>query len=64
MLSKENTVHQWFDRSETCYQRSGNSPSNTQAITVEGEGTLTFWWKVDSEAGCDELQFIADGSKE
>ncbi|MBN1805345.1 MAG: hypothetical protein JW837_08850, partial [Sedimentisphaerales bacterium] len=33
-------------------------------ILVEGEGTLTFWWKVDSEAGCDELQFIADGSKE
>ncbi|MBN1803993.1 MAG: hypothetical protein JW837_01960 [Sedimentisphaerales bacterium] len=32
------------------------------AITVEGEGTLTFWWKVDSKSGSDYLQFLVDGA--
>ena len=27
---------------------------------VQGEGTLTFWWKVSSESGCDELEFYLD----
>jgi RHS repeat-associated protein len=29
-------------------------------ILAEGEGTLTFWWKVSSDSG-DELQFLLDG---
>jgi len=46
--------------------RSGNIDDEGEEITqmeilVVGEGTLTFWWKVDSEDGCDELQFIVDG---
>jgi len=29
--------------------------------TVSGPGLLTFWWKVDSEAGYDKLKFYIDG---
>src|SRR2546423_2418079 len=28
--------------------------------TVSGPGTLSFWWKVSSELGYDELQFLID----
>jgi YD repeat-containing protein len=29
--------------------------------TVEGEGEVSFWWKVSSEEGCDYLEFYIDG---
>ncbi|MEZ5302705.1 MAG: hypothetical protein R3F11_19020 [Verrucomicrobiales bacterium] len=32
--------------------------------TVNGPGTLTFWWKVSSEEGWDFLTFSVDGSDE
>ncbi len=28
--------------------------------SVQGEATLTFWWKVSSESGYDELEFYLD----
>jgi hypothetical protein len=31
-------------------------------ILVEGEGTLTFWWKVSCDYG-NELQFLLDGQE-
>ncbi|MCQ2391533.1 MAG: InlB B-repeat-containing protein, partial [Kiritimatiellae bacterium] len=30
--------------------------------SVSGPGTVTFWWKVSSESGCDVLHFDVDGS--
>lgn len=32
--------------------------------TVAGPGTLTFWWKVSSEAGYDSLHFFMDGQEQ
>ena len=37
----------------------GNDESAMQR-SVQGEGTLTFWWKVSSESGYDELEFYRD----
>ena len=30
--------------------------------TVNGPGTISFWWKVSSKSGCDYLRFYVDGS--
>ncbi len=37
------------------------SQTNRLAAGVTGPGTLTFWWQVDSEEGCDYLEFWLDG---
>ncbi|MCL5279871.1 MAG: hypothetical protein M1376_08210 [Planctomycetes bacterium] len=31
---------------------------------VEGPGTVTFWWKVSSEEGCDDLEFWIDSTRQ
>jgi M6 family metalloprotease-like protein len=44
--------------------QSGLITHDQQSITeilVAGAGTLTFWWKVSSEAGYDVLRFFMDG---
>ena len=43
---------------------SGAITDNQQTFvetTVDGPGTLTFWWKVSSESGYDYLSFLSDG---
>jgi hypothetical protein len=43
---------------------SGTTSHNQQSwmeTTVNGPGTLAFWWKVSSETGYDFLHFIVDG---
>jgi len=59
----------WFSQSSTTYNGGDAAESgdidddqvSQMEILVEGEGTLTFWWKVDSEANYDFLQFLLDG---
>jgi hypothetical protein len=59
----------WFSQSSTTYNGGDAAESgdvdddevSQMEILVGGEGTLTFWWKVDSEANYDFLQFIVDG---
>lgn len=58
----------WFSQRSTYYSggdaaQSGDisdSEESWMQSSVEGEGTLTFWWKVSSESGCDELEFYLD----
>lgn len=40
---------------------TGNNKACQMEATVEGEGTVTFYWKVDSEENHDYLQFYLDG---
>ncbi len=40
----------------------GNNQQSWLQTTVTGPGTLTFWWKVSSEAGYDFLEFQINGS--
>lgn len=35
--------------------------TNRLTATATGPGTLTFWWQVESEEGCDFLEFWLDG---
>jgi hypothetical protein len=45
--------------------QSGRISDNQQSVLYTpsvGPGTLTFWWKVSSEAGYDFLKFLVDGS--
>jgi hypothetical protein len=45
--------------------RSGSinhSQESWMQTTVTGPGTLTFWWKVSSQANADYLEFYRDGS--
>jgi len=45
--------------------QSGRIADNQQAVlqtTVVGPGSVTFWWKVSSEAGYDFLKFYIDGA--
>src|SRR5207302_6471651 len=45
--------------------RSGNildSQSSTMQTTVNGPGTVSFWWKVSSETNNDQLQSYIGGS--
>jgi N-acetylneuraminic acid mutarotase len=39
----------------------GHSQSTWMQATLNGTGTLTFYWKVSSELCCDHLQFLLDG---
>jgi hypothetical protein len=41
---------------------NGDDVASKMEILVEGEGTVTFWWKVSSASG-DELQFLVDGQE-
>lgn len=40
----------------------GDDGQSWMQTTVTGPGTLTFWWKVSSEAGFDFLRFTLDGA--
>lgn len=61
----------WFGQSTTTHDgidagQSGDIDDNQVAwmeTTVNGPGTLTFWWKVTSEAGYDYLRFMLNGSE-
>ena len=37
-----------------------DSEESWMQTSVQGEGTVTFWWKVSSESGYDELEFYLD----
>ncbi len=39
-----------------------HNQNSTASTTVTGPGTLSFWWKVDSEASYDFLRFKLDGN--
>ena len=59
----------WFGQTSTYYYdgdaaQSGDILDNDETwmeTTVSGPDTLTFYWKVDSESGCDFLTFEIDG---
>jgi M6 family metalloprotease-like protein len=59
----------WFPQSTTSHDsvdaaQSGaisDSQSSSLETTLAGPGTLTFWWKVSSEAGYDYLRFYSNG---
>lgn len=40
----------------------GDDGVSTLTTTVNGEGTLTFWWRTSSEETMDRLQFFLDGT--
>lgn len=42
----------------------GNSADSRMQTTVNGPGTLTFWWKVSSEPSNDRLAFFIDGTEQ
>jgi len=42
--------------------RIGDSQQSVLYTTAAGPGTLTFWWKVSSEAGYDFLKLLVDDS--
>ena len=60
----------WFGQAVVTHDgidagRSGplaDGQSSTMDVVVEGPGTLSFWWKVSSEAGYDFLEFAIDGA--
>lgn len=60
---------QWFGQSITSHDavdaiQSGNITDDQAShaeISVTGPATLSFWWKVDSEADYDFLRFLVDG---
>ncbi|MCX6874980.1 MAG: M6 family metalloprotease domain-containing protein [Verrucomicrobia bacterium] len=62
----------WYGQSTTTHDgvdaaQSGDiadSQSVWAQISVAGPGTLTFWWKVSSEADYDYLQFFMDGAEQ
>jgi parallel beta-helix repeat protein len=62
----------WFSQTMTSYHdgdaaQSGDISHNQESwmqTTVSGAGTVTFSWKVSSEAGYDFLEFYIDGSLE
>jgi hypothetical protein len=62
----------WFGQSNQTYDgvdalQSGPIGNNQETwfeSTIEGPGTLSFWWKVSSEAGYDFLEFYIDGVRQ
>jgi hypothetical protein len=60
---------EWFSQTDMAYfggdsARSGVISHNQESLirtTVSGAGTLSFYWKVSSEAGYDYLEFYIDG---
>ena len=53
------TTHDGVDAAKSA--GISNSQSTWIETTVSGAGTLSFWWKVSSEGGCDMLRFYVDG---
>jgi hypothetical protein len=62
----------WFSQSETYYQgydaaQSGPITDDQESwlqTTVDGAGTLRFYWKVSSEGNCDYLEFYIDDARQ
>jgi len=62
----------WFYQTAISYHggdaaQSGDISHNQESgmqTTVQGPGTLSFWWKVSSESGYDFLEFYVDGSRQ
>jgi hypothetical protein len=44
--------------------RLANSQVSQLQATVTGAGTLSFWWKVSSEADYDFMKFVVDGQEQ
>ena len=53
------TTHDGIDAGQSGHV--SNAEESWVETTVTGPGTLTFWWKVSSEANYDYLQFLTDG---
>jgi hypothetical protein len=59
----------WFSHSDVVFfeedaARSGDVGNNEESflqMTIEGAGTLSFYWKVSSEENYDKLEFYIDG---
>ncbi len=60
---------EWFSQTDMTFfdgdaAQSGNVKDNQESflqMTVDGIGTISFYWKVCSEVGCDFLEFYIDG---
>ncbi|MCP4612018.1 MAG: hypothetical protein GY845_25230 [Planctomycetes bacterium] len=60
---------EWLSQTDTTYfggdaAKSGNIGDNEESflqMAVNGTGTISFYWKVCSEADCDFLEFYIDG---
>jgi hypothetical protein len=60
---------EWLSQTDTTYSdsdaaKSGDVGENQESFLqamVEGAGTISFYWKVSSEAGYDFLEFYIDG---
>jgi hypothetical protein len=56
------TTASWHDGTDSaCSGDIPDSGASLLSAEVEGPGTLSFWWKVSSEADCDFLHFSAAG---
>jgi hypothetical protein len=42
----------------------GDSEVSQMEVWVEGEGSVSFYWKVSSEENCDWLEFYIDGVRQ
>ena len=66
------SVQPWVGQSVTTHDgvdaaRSGLVPDNEYGsllTTVSGPGALSFWWKVSSESGNDQLRLYINGSQQ
>jgi hypothetical protein len=62
----------WFSQTDTYYHdndaaQSGSITHDQESwmrTSVNGAGTLRFYWKVSSEGSCDYLQFYIDGVRQ
>jgi RHS repeat-associated protein len=50
----------YYDGDCACSGGISDDNESWMQTTVQGAGTLTFWWKVSSESGCDHLEFYLD----
>jgi hypothetical protein len=63
---------EWFSQSETYYHdhdaaQSGPITDDQESwmqTSVNGAGTLRFYWRVSSEGSCDYLEFYIDGMRQ
>jgi hypothetical protein len=61
-LSQTNTA--FFDSDAARSANIEDDEASWMQTTIEGSGTLSFYWKVCSEAGCDFLEFYIDGVRQ
>ena len=62
----------WFNQTETYYHdgaaaQSGSITHDQESwlrTSVNGAGTVSFYWKVSSERSCDYLEFYIDGGRQ